>query len=148
MSAVEMNDTSFGYLSSIHGPEEANEFQKKVLIVDDDVDYANLFQLRLERNRKYKVIRAVNGYDGAIKAELELPDLVIMDLNMPCCGGDESLRLLKTSWATMSVPVICLSAEVKTGEHREGYDFVVNKKDKKIDIFEVIKSLVKEINKR
>ncbi len=52
-----------------------------ILIVDDDADFLESLSSFLEANR-YRVIKASSGADGVVKARLERPDLVIMDVIM------------------------------------------------------------------
>ena len=67
----------------------------KVLIVDDEVEFASALAERLAL-RNYDV-KAVNHAEDAITAaQSEPPDVVLLDLRMPGIGGLEVLKAIKT----------------------------------------------------
>ncbi len=81
----------------------------KILLVEDDELNRDMLSRRLIR-KNYTVILAVNGLEGVDKAASELPDLILMDMNMPEMDGLEAVRLIKKNPATADIPVIILSA--------------------------------------
>jgi CheY-like chemotaxis protein len=82
---------------------------KKILIVDDDPDIVELATNRLVGNH-YDVISSSTGEDGLKKAQLEKPDLIIMDILLPNMQGGEVVRYLKADQKTRNIPVIFLTA--------------------------------------
>jgi len=52
--------------------------KKKVLLVDDEVDFVEINKAALE-NKGYEVIPAYNGEEGIQKALQERPDIIILD---------------------------------------------------------------------
>jgi DNA-binding response OmpR family regulator len=81
----------------------------KVLLVDDDSLLRNLFNKRLEQ-AGYEVALAVDGQDGLSAAEEFLPDVILLDYQMPKLNGDEMLsRMRQTEWG-QNMPVILMSA--------------------------------------
>ena len=86
------------------------ERQKKILVIDDDVDFRNLLRMHLSL-AGYAVEMAEDGLAGG-KAMLERPpDLVLSDINMPFLNGVELLSLMGTDKRTASIPVILLSCQ-------------------------------------
>lgn len=84
----------------------------RVLIVDDEVDVAEVIRLVLE-DRGYEVKVAHNGLEA--KKELEksdgdAPELVISDLMMPHMTGSELVDWMRTQAKLESVPVLVMSA--------------------------------------
>jgi len=79
-----------------------------ILIVEDDKDLRDYLVGFF--NSFYQVIEANNGVDGLLKAEQELPDLIISDMMMPEMDGLELCRRLKVGTATSHIPVILLTA--------------------------------------
>ena len=63
-----------------------NRDSKRILIVEDDATYRELLKLRLEL-AGYDVIAAADGLSGLELARKAHPDLVILDLSLPACGG-------------------------------------------------------------
>jgi len=86
----------------------------RILVVDDEVDIAGLIKHSLERAGDVEV-RVVNSGDAALKSVNEqIPDLMILDLNLPVMSGTEVCRLLRAPPATAQLPIIMLTA--RTGE--------------------------------
>ncbi len=80
---------------------------KKVLIVDDNRDFAQLLYCALEDD--FEVFTATNGAEGVMKAAEALPDLILMDVMMPGVSGIEMLRQLSAEPETRAIPVIVLT---------------------------------------
>jgi two-component system, OmpR family, alkaline phosphatase synthesis response regulator PhoP len=88
---------------------------KKVLIVDDEPGVVKMIRYLLEKN-SFAVVTATEGEEGTKLAELEKPDLILMDIMMPVIDGNEATRRLKENEATKSIPVIMLSALGQEGD--------------------------------
>ena len=80
---------------------------KKILLVDDDESIQLLYREELE-DLGYEVISALNGEEGLQNFRDDLPDLVILDIQMPGMNGIEVLRQMKMQNA--AVPIILSSA--------------------------------------
>jgi two-component system, cell cycle response regulator DivK len=81
----------------------------KILLVEDDEMNRDMLSRRLER-KNYTVTLALNGQEAVEKAQAELPDLILMDMNMPEMDGLEATRLIKKNPATAHIPVLVVSA--------------------------------------
>ena len=77
----------------------------KVLIVDDEVDLANLLKINLEVEG-FECSIAKNGKEGIEKAGVLQPDLILLDINMPVIDGYGVLSELKKNQETSKIPVI------------------------------------------
>ena len=80
----------------------------KVLLVEDDADYAEIYRLRLERDG-YDVMVAPDGEAALEMVQRVVPDLVYLDLRMPRLDGFSMLSALRADPATAHVPVIVLT---------------------------------------
>lgn len=87
----------------------------KILIVEDNEENRDSLSRRLQR-RGYDVLMAEDGKAGLAMAQTELPDLVLMDMNMPEMDGWEATRLLKAGEKTQGLPVIALTAHAMSGD--------------------------------
>ena len=79
------------------------------MVVDDEEDIVNLLKLILEAEG-YEVVTALNGDKALELAEIETPDLVLLDLMMPGKSGLETCKCLKDRSRTRNTPVIIFSA--------------------------------------
>ena len=94
---------------------------KKILLIDDDVDFVEMNRAYLANNN-YDVIFAYNGKDGLSKAKEEYPDLIVLDVMMTEVGeGFEVARNLKKEEATKMIPIIMLTSVNQ--EH--GFDLMI-----------------------
>jgi len=82
---------------------------KKVLLVDDDVDFCEATKIFLE-SRDYDVVLAYDGKAGLEKAKTENPDIVILDVMMPEMNGYDVCVILKADPKLSRMPVILLTA--------------------------------------
>ncbi|HXW05679.1 MAG TPA: response regulator transcription factor [Vicinamibacterales bacterium] len=94
----------------------------RVLVVEDEQDIAFLIKHALERSGGAQVLIVGSG-DAALRAVTEqLPDLVILDLNLPVLSGTEVCRILRGRPATASVPIIMLTARTGEADRVAGLD--------------------------
>ncbi len=81
----------------------------KILIVEDNEMNRDMLSRRLERHG-YETIIAVDGEEAIDKANVESPDIILMDLSLPSIDGWEATRRIKNSPGTQYIPVIALTA--------------------------------------
>ena len=94
----------------------------RVLVVEDEQDIAGLIKHALEREAAVDVEIAASG-DAALKAVTEdVPDLVILDLNLPVLSGVEVCRILRGRPETAKVPIIMLTARSTESDRIAGLD--------------------------
>lgn len=79
--------------------------KKRILVVDDERNIVDLLSLIL-RGDGYEVATALNGVEALKKAQKELPDLVILDVNMPQIDGWNVLSSIRASENTRKLPVL------------------------------------------
>ena len=79
-----------------------------ILIIDDDTSVRKVAKVRLEREG-YRVVAAADGDEGLQLAQMEHPQLILLDILMPRMDGREVLRRLKADPATHAIPVILLT---------------------------------------
>ena len=64
---------------------------KKILIIDDEVNFANIMRLELERDSRIQAKYATWGRDGIRLAREFQPDLILLDFRLPDINGDQVL---------------------------------------------------------
>ena len=83
---------------------------QQLLLIDDNEDNATLVKFALELNPEWKVSIAKCGLDGIYQAEMERPDVILLDVVMPDLDGMTVCEILKNNLFTCSIPVIFITA--------------------------------------
>ncbi len=81
---------------------------KRIVMVDDDVDFCGATQILLE-SKGYEVFLAHDGKEGLEKVRAMRPDLVILDVMMPEMNGYDVCVVLKADPTLREIPVILLT---------------------------------------
>lgn len=89
--------------------------RKRVLIVEDNPLNMKLFSAMIEA-QGYDVLQATDGEHGLHLAQVQQPDLIIMDIQLPDISGTEVTQTLKADKATCDIPIIATSAFVLRGD--------------------------------
>lgn len=100
-----------------------------VLIVDDDEDDQYLIKAAFEKDSAhYNLQFATDGTDVLenIESPKSLPDLVLLDLNMPIMNGFEVLQYLKNSPIYRHVPVVILTTSDNEDDINRAYELGAN----------------------
>ena len=90
--------------------------KSKVLVVDDEVDFAKALKVRLTANG-YDVVLAHDSIQAIMMACQEKPDLIILDIMIPGEDGFVVTERLKQFQATRCIPIIFLTG-IPGGERR------------------------------
>lgn len=121
--------------------------KKRILIIDDDKEYADTLQANLERSGEFDV-RTINYSPRSISVgKIVQPDLILLDFIMPDKNGAEVLLELKEQRKLGSVPVIICTAlsEIPNRESLSGDVKAIFRKPVKFsELLDKIRSLVNE----
>lgn len=82
--------------------------KNKILVVDDNTAFIDMIVGIFGVD--YNVDIAFNGQEGFEKAKLNVPDLILLDVNMPGMTGIEFARKLAACRETAQVPIIVITA--------------------------------------
>ena len=93
-----------------------------MLVVEDEQDIAGLIKHTLERSGDASVEIAGRGDDALRLIASRMPDLVILDLNLPGLGGDDVCRMLRQRSETANLPIIMLTARTSEVDRVAGLD--------------------------
>ena len=93
----------------------------KILLVEDNEMNRDMLTRRLER-KGFEVVIAVDGQAGVDMASSATPDIILMDLSLPVVDGWEATRRIKADPATMSIPVIALTAHAMAGDEQKALE--------------------------
>jgi two-component system cell cycle response regulator DivK len=119
----------------------------KILLVEDNEDNRDMLIRRLSR-RGFEIIVAVDGAQGIDKAHSEMPDLILMDMDLPVIDGWTATSRIKTSPQTQAIPVIGLSANAMSGDRDRGMAAGCNDYDiKPIEIGRLVEKIETQLNR-
>src|SRR5260370_921745 len=104
-----------------------------ILVVDDVPDNVEILQLRLE-SQGYEIITAGDGEEALAIVRDKLPDLVLLDIQMPKLDGIETVKRLKADAGLPFIPVIMVTAradakDVVAGLEAGGDDYLTKPVD-------------------
>lgn len=92
-----------------------------ILVVDDSADNLAVISLFLQ-TQGYRVVTANNGEDAVNVAAQTLPNVILMDINLPGLDGLGATRKIRETEALREVPVIAITAFGTEGFQRAAYD--------------------------
>jgi CheY-like chemotaxis protein len=90
----------------------------KILLVEDNEENRDALSRRLAR-RGYEVVMAMDGEQAVAMAQSEVPDLILMDMNLPILDGWEATQRIKAMPATQTIPVIALTAHAMSSDREK-----------------------------
>lgn len=121
---------------------------KKILVVEDEAGHLKtIIEYLMEAGQDYDLISANNGLNACTIAEAEIPDLIIMDWEMPVMNGLEATRKLKATPATSAIPIImCTGVMISSHDLQEAFnagaiDFIRKPVDK-IELLARVRSML------
>jgi two-component system, cell cycle response regulator DivK len=120
---------------------------KRVLVIEDNADNMVLITRLLSR-AGYATIEAVTGLEGYRIATEELPDFVVLDIQLPDIEGTEVLRRLRANASTVDITVIAMTSYAMAGDRerflRAGCNGYIEKPINPMQVIAQIKEIVGE----
>lgn len=95
-----------------------------IFLVDDNISDALLIRIALEKiGFLYQLIHFKDGLSALdyLESTMDLPDLIVLDLNLPKYSGQEVLKSVKSSQKLQDLPVIILSTSDYSDDIRSAY---------------------------
>ncbi|MFH0771760.1 MAG: response regulator [Candidatus Omnitrophota bacterium] len=83
---------------------------KKILIIEDEIRLCEILELRF-KDEGFEVVIANDGISGLDKANLEKPDIIILDLALPRLSGEEVCRQVRKDKIIGKTPIIMLTGK-------------------------------------
>ena len=94
---------------------------KSLLIVDDDPENLKLILMILATGG-YELVTAADALQALRAIEARLPDLILLDLQLPGMDGLELTRRLRATPATRGVPIVAVTAYAMKGDENKARD--------------------------
>jgi len=92
----------------------------RILLIEDERGLTDVLIYTLSREG-YEVIVAHDGQEGLRKAQMQLPDLILLDLMLPGMNGLEVCRHLRAGEQTRTVPILMLTAKAEETDQVVGF---------------------------
>ncbi|OLP19422.1 two-component system response regulator [Leptolyngbya sp. 'hensonii'] len=99
---------------------------RRVLIIDDEETIQTVVQFGIRMVTGWDVLTASSGPVGIQTAQIEQPDVILLDVMMPDMDGIATFKALQAHPETEKIPVILLTAKAQTAEKRQFNDLGVS----------------------
>ena len=104
----------FSFMKENGIPTDALESGKRrVLIVDDDEDLVELIADHLERDSRFEIRTANNGFDAGMMVKEYRPDIIVLDVMLPDINGKEVCQRVRSDKTMEDTRIICISGMVE-----------------------------------
>lgn len=91
----------------------------RIVLIDDDQDACEFLKMQLENSGRMSLTYSTNSNDAVPLISEVLPDIAILDINMPGTHGVEIGAALAADEKTVDIPILYLSGMVTPDEVRE-----------------------------
>jgi CheY-like chemotaxis protein len=110
-------------VNEVMSPRKGQPSESKILIlvVDDSADNVAVISLDLQQ-QGYRIVTASNGEDAVTVATQTMPNLILMDINLPTLDGLGATRRIRETDGLREVPIIAITAVGTEGFQRAAYD--------------------------
>jgi CheY-like chemotaxis protein len=88
--------------------------EKKILVIDDEINLCTVIQACLENLGGWETLTALSGREGLAIAQTQKLDAILLDVMMPDMDGLTLFQELQNDSATQAIPVILLTAKVQS----------------------------------
>ena len=88
---------------------------KRILVIEDQEDNRRIVRDLLS-SVGYEIIEAVTGEDGVTAAATHVPDLILMDIQLPGLDGYDATRRIKANPALRHIPIIAVTSYALSGD--------------------------------
>ena len=95
---------------------------RTLLYVEDNLANMELVAQLIARRANLRLLRAEDGVRGIVLARTHLPDVILMDINLPGISGLHALSLLREDPLTRHIPILALSANAMPRDIEKGLE--------------------------
>jgi PAS domain S-box-containing protein len=106
----------------IQSEASGDALQRTVLYIEDNPANMALVEQLIARFPDLRLVTAVNGTLGIERARKLLPQVILMDINLPGISGIKALKILREDPVTAHIPVIALSANAMSRDIEKGLE--------------------------
>ena len=88
---------------------------KRILVIEDTEDNRQILRDLLTA-AGYEIVEATDGATGVAMAAEQMPDLILMDIQLPVIDGYEATRRIKADPATRHIPIVAVTSYALAGD--------------------------------
>ena len=103
-------------------PIEAGTRTRLLLYIEDNPANLKLIEQLIARRPDLRLLTAQNGKDGISLARGYLPDVILMDINLPGISGIEAMKIIRLDPTTAHIPIVALSANAIPRDIEKGIE--------------------------
>ncbi|NTV15218.1 MAG: PAS domain S-box protein [Desulfobulbaceae bacterium] len=107
-------------LESIQKPLNQGLAKRVLLYVEDNRANMQLVEQLIGLRSDLRLLGAMDGPQGLALAKIHLPEVILMDINLPGISGIQVLKLLRENPATAHIPVVAISANAMPRDIEKG----------------------------
>ena len=96
--------------------------KRTLLYVEDNPANMKLVEKLIAQRPDIRLLAAVNGTLGIEVARASLPEVILMDINLPGISGIEAMKILQQDPATAHIPIVALSANAMPRDIEKGME--------------------------
>jgi two-component system cell cycle response regulator DivK len=94
---------------------------RRVLYVEDN-EYNRKIVRQLLSRTSYRLLEAMDGEEGVAMAQRELPDLILMDVQLPKLSGLDATRRIRADPRTAHIPLVVVTSFALSGDGQRAMD--------------------------
>jgi two-component system cell cycle response regulator DivK len=121
---------------------------KTILYVEDNEYNLKIVRQLLSRT-SYRLIEALDGEQGVATALQEVPDLILMDIQLPKLSGLDATRRIRTDPKTAHIPIIVITSFALSGDSEKakeaGASAYLAKPYSPRELLQMVRNLVPEV---
>ena len=95
--------------------------QKKILLVEDNEFNRKIVRDLLAR-QPYDLLEANDGEAGVAAARRDMPDVIVMDVQLPKLSGLDATRAIRADPGTAKIPIIVVTSFALSGDDKKAMD--------------------------
>lgn len=119
----------------------------RILLVEDDPFLLDMYSTKF-KEAGFDVVIAQDGEMGLVRAKEIIPELILLDVVLPKKDGFEVLKVLKSSFETVGIPVIMLTnlgldSDVKRGLELGAQNYIIKAHFTPTEVVAKVKEILK-----
>ena len=121
-AALQLSAQEAGHDAQARPPVAAGAPLRTLLYVEDNPANLELVEQLIGRRADLRLLSAVDGSIGVEYARAYLPEVILMDINLPGISGIEAMKIIRADPLTAHIPIIALSANAIPRDIEKGLE--------------------------